>query len=86
MNCVLYAPLSHLFGAVTHYGLWLGYPDTATTGLTFLNRESSDLIGSPTRQFFTDTVRDCVDSYRVRFSLIKFPLSLVVDFAVLSKK
>jgi hypothetical protein len=59
MNCVPSAPLSHLFGAVTHYGLWLDYPDTATAGLTFLNRESSDLTSLPTRQFFTDTVRDC---------------------------
>ncbi|KAJ7908621.1 hypothetical protein B0H13DRAFT_2331270 [Mycena leptocephala] len=33
LSCVLYAPLSHLFGAVTHYGLWLGYPDTGSFSL-----------------------------------------------------
>ncbi|KAJ7891183.1 hypothetical protein B0H13DRAFT_1887270, partial [Mycena leptocephala] len=52
LSCVLYAPLSHLFGAVTHYGLWLGYPDTGASGLTFPNRECSDLSTSHTRQFF----------------------------------
>ncbi|KAJ7919827.1 hypothetical protein B0H13DRAFT_1868242 [Mycena leptocephala] len=69
LSCVLYAPLSHLFGAVTHYGLWLGYPDTGASGLTFPNRECSDLSTSHTRQFFTGCVHDCIDSYRVRFSL-----------------
>jgi hypothetical protein len=33
---------SLIFSAVTHCGMWLGYPKTSTSGLTFLIRESCD--------------------------------------------
>jgi hypothetical protein len=69
MDCIPYAPLSHHFGSVMHYGMWLGYPNTSTSGFTFPNRESFDFTIPHGRQFLTDAVRNCVDSYRVRFSL-----------------
>ncbi|KAJ7177022.1 hypothetical protein C8R46DRAFT_1346914 [Mycena filopes] len=43
LECVTYMPFSHLFGAVTAYGLWLAYPGTATSGYTLPNGASVTL-------------------------------------------
>ncbi|KAJ7038522.1 hypothetical protein C8F04DRAFT_1179541 [Mycena alexandri] len=41
-NYITYSGFTHLFGGVTHYGLWLGYAESSTSGLTMPNRECLD--------------------------------------------
>jgi hypothetical protein len=69
MDLVPHAPFSHLFAAVTHYGMWLGYPDTTMARISYPNR---DMIrfGDP-RSFYhmTSVIGDYIEDYRFRFSL-----------------
>ncbi|KAJ7017425.1 hypothetical protein C8F04DRAFT_1200610 [Mycena alexandri] len=43
LDCITYLPFSHLFGAVTAYGVWIAYSDCAVEGLSFPNRACMDL-------------------------------------------
>ncbi|KAJ7019068.1 hypothetical protein C8F04DRAFT_1276711 [Mycena alexandri] len=42
LDGVTYSPFSHLFGAVTHYGVWFAYPETSMTNVTLPNKNCID--------------------------------------------
>ncbi|KAJ7023361.1 hypothetical protein C8F04DRAFT_1240209 [Mycena alexandri] len=59
LDCITYLPFSHLFGAVTAYGVWMAYPDCAVEGLSFPNRACMDL-----GTFLADAaVREVIDRW-----------------------
>ncbi|KAJ7039420.1 hypothetical protein C8F04DRAFT_1178959 [Mycena alexandri] len=65
LDSITYSPFTHLFGAVTHYGLWLAYANTSTTGLTMPNRECLDFDDPATE----DRVSDNYKHFSSHFSL-----------------
>ncbi|KAJ7911254.1 hypothetical protein B0H13DRAFT_2660611 [Mycena leptocephala] len=44
LDPIPYSNFSHLFGGVTHYGLWLAYPETATSSISFPNRSTISFV------------------------------------------
>jgi hypothetical protein len=68
MDCIPYSPFSHLFGSISHYGVWLGYPRTMTTGISFFNRDSIDVEKPLMRYHLTLDLADYADRFRFCFS------------------
>jgi hypothetical protein len=67
MDCIPYSPFSHLFGAISHYGVWLGYPRTMTANISFFNRDSIEVVNVLLRYHLTFNLEDYVDRFRFRF-------------------
>ncbi|KAJ7168781.1 hypothetical protein C8R46DRAFT_1218173 [Mycena filopes] len=40
LDVIPYMPFSHMFGAVTAYGVWLAYPESAARGHSFANKDT----------------------------------------------
>ncbi|KAJ7018246.1 hypothetical protein C8F04DRAFT_1199183 [Mycena alexandri] len=55
----------HLFGAITHYGAWFGYPRTSMASVTMPNRECIDFEDPETE----DRLLACSDHFESHFSL-----------------
>ncbi|KAJ7933881.1 hypothetical protein B0H13DRAFT_2306297 [Mycena leptocephala] len=64
-----YSPFSHLFGCVTHYGLWLAYPHTASSGISFPNRSTISFVYPDTEHRLGALLRKVVSHFRVRLDL-----------------
>ncbi|KAJ7018090.1 hypothetical protein C8F04DRAFT_1278198 [Mycena alexandri] len=64
LDCITYLPFSHLFGAVTAYGAWFGYPDTSAEGETFPNRACMDLGTMLADSEVRAVVDEWIDRYR----------------------
>ncbi|KAJ7018100.1 hypothetical protein C8F04DRAFT_1199462 [Mycena alexandri] len=57
LDCITYLPFSHLFGAITAYGVWLPYPESATKGCSFPNRGSmAMMLGSAAAEWYVSRV------------------------------
>ncbi|KAJ7028041.1 hypothetical protein C8F04DRAFT_1292078 [Mycena alexandri] len=65
LDSVTYSPFSHLFGAITHYGAWFGYPRTSMASVTMPNRECIDFEDPETE----DRLLACSDHFESHFSL-----------------
>ncbi|KAJ7699763.1 hypothetical protein B0H16DRAFT_1484095 [Mycena metata] len=65
LDSITYSPFTHLFGAVTHLGLWLGYPDSSINGVTMPNRDCIDFEDPATE----DRVISSFEHFNARFSL-----------------
>ncbi|KAJ7648263.1 hypothetical protein DFH06DRAFT_1332500 [Mycena polygramma] len=55
LDCIPYLSFSNLFMAITHLGLWLGYPQTTADGVAFPNKEFCP-IGDSSAGFRVDHV------------------------------
>jgi hypothetical protein len=68
MDCVPYAKLSHLMLALTHYGLWLAYPEAVGTGATYPNRDSLDFADTSTIYGLKAVLVEAVHNVRIKFN------------------
>ncbi|KAJ7914110.1 hypothetical protein B0H13DRAFT_2270904 [Mycena leptocephala] len=66
-DCTPYAPFSHLFGCISHCGVWLGYPRTMTTGISFFNRDSIAVENPLMRYHLILNLADYVGRFRFCF-------------------
>ncbi|KAJ7844552.1 hypothetical protein B0H13DRAFT_1908812 [Mycena leptocephala] len=69
LDIIPHAPFTNMFVAATHYGMWLGYPKTTLSGLSFPSRDMMQ-FGDPRTQYrIRSILRDYVDTFCFKFSL-----------------
>ncbi|KAJ7036746.1 hypothetical protein C8F04DRAFT_1181092 [Mycena alexandri] len=69
LDGVTYAPFSHLIGAVTHYGLWLAYPQTSTRKCTMPNRDCLDFTDPATDERIQNDFAFLHPHFEIEFEL-----------------
>ncbi|KAJ7643148.1 hypothetical protein DFH06DRAFT_1137096 [Mycena polygramma] len=69
LDCVPYSLFSHLFWAATHYGIWMGYPRSTAAGVSFPNRDCTDVASGKAYHHVCAVVREYSSRYRFRFAL-----------------
>jgi hypothetical protein len=69
LDCIPYAKFSHLMLALTHYGLWIGYPEAAAAGVSYPNRDTVDFADSGTKYSVKTLLREAVHNFRFQFTL-----------------
>jgi hypothetical protein len=69
IDIVSHAPFTNMFLAVTHYGIWLGYPKTTLCGLSFPSRDVIHFGHPRTLHQMKSVLLDYVDAFRFQFSL-----------------
>ncbi|KAJ7177020.1 hypothetical protein C8R46DRAFT_1030234 [Mycena filopes] len=69
LDCTTYLPLTHLFGAITAHGIWLGYPVSALEGETFFNRDNLLMTSVAHAASALEVIRTYLHDYHYRFSL-----------------
>ncbi|KAJ7042859.1 hypothetical protein C8F04DRAFT_1175955 [Mycena alexandri] len=69
LDSVTYSPFSHLFGAVTHYGVWFAYPETSLKGITMPNRDCMDFDAPETEDRVVSYLDHLKSHFRVNFHL-----------------
>jgi hypothetical protein len=69
MDPIAYFPFTHLFGAVTHYGVWLGYPQTSSAGVSLPNRGMINFASPETEFRVGNVLRHAVSKFRVQLNL-----------------
>ncbi|KAJ7038521.1 hypothetical protein C8F04DRAFT_1179540 [Mycena alexandri] len=69
LDSVTYSPFSHLFGAVTHYGVWLAYAQTSTQGTTMPNHDCLDFADPATEDRIESNFRLLLTHFKVDLNL-----------------
>ncbi|KAJ7780001.1 hypothetical protein B0H16DRAFT_1711225 [Mycena metata] len=71
LDSITYSPFSHLFGAVTHLGLWLAYPDSSINKVTMPNRECIDFDDPATEDRVISSFEHFSGQFTLDFCLSK---------------
>ncbi|KAJ7819538.1 hypothetical protein B0H13DRAFT_1921714 [Mycena leptocephala] len=69
LDIIPHAPFTNMFLAVTHYGMWLGYPKTTLSGLSFPSRDMIHFGDPHTPHRMKSVLLNYVDAFRFQFAL-----------------
>jgi hypothetical protein len=69
LDPIPYFPFTHLFGAATHYGVWLGYPRTSSARISLPNRGMINFASPETEFRVGNLLRRAVSKFRVQLNL-----------------